>query len=153
MSTSLTSFRKTAQIPKPLYLSWNKLQKLNSSHSQNRFQIKIKFLLQFLLLKSGGTHTRLSLVIFYLYYFFNFRDRLVFLLVFFFKKSSNISQTSSRQQIALRRKKGTPWKVCWIVAVAVSRFQRFSWGIFREEWIIGPYEWKTKAKWRKKYVV
>lgn len=61
------------------------------------------------MLKSGGTHTRLSLVIFYHYYFLNFRDRLVFLLVFFFcNKSSNISQTSSRQQIALRRKKGTP---------------------------------------------
>lgn len=62
------------------------------------------------MLKSGGTHTRLSLVIFYHYYFLNFRDRLVFLFFFCFfcNKSSNISQTSSRQQIALRRKKGTP---------------------------------------------
>ena len=42
------------------------------------------------MLKSGGTHTRLSLVIFYHYYFLNFRDRLVFLLVFFFVTNPQI---------------------------------------------------------------
>ena len=35
----------------------------------------------------------------------------------------------------------TPWKVCWLAAVAVSRFQRLSWGIFREERVIGLYGW------------
>ena len=39
------------------------------------------------------------------------------------------------------KNKETPWKVCWLAAVAVSRFQRLSWGIFREERVIGLYGW------------